>query len=222
MDHILIPIMRQSMVSGSEPPPTRKSTARVLLVGCAGLVAFGLAAFVVLVVVRAVQMGNAPAARDVPASEATIEPPPGAYRHPSGCYWLQIGDEWELVEETGLGSKHSADPANPLRDAPRPGEAGLWVEAACAPLDKVGTNWSPSVPGATVLERSSVDFGGGSGSLRTTLYHPRDLPETLEVRYSVDRRDARCSLTVDGGKEAVERFRPELERAAASFVCAGR
>lgn len=215
--------MRQSMVSGSEPPPTRKSTVRVLLVGCAGLVAFGLAAFVVLVVVRAVQMGNAPAARDGSASEATTEtPPPGAYRHPSDCYWLQIGDDWELVEETGLGSKHSADPANPLRDAPRPGEAGLWVEAACAPLDKVGTNWSPSVPGATVLERGRVDFGGDSGRLRTALYHPRNLPETLEIRYSVDRRGARCSLTVDGGKEAVERFRSEFERAAASFVCAGR
>lgn len=222
MGHILIPIMRQSMVSGSESPPTRKSTARVLLVGCAGLVAFGLAAFVVLVVVRAVQMGNPPAVRDVSASEATTEPPPGAYRHPSGCYWLQIGDEWELVEETGLGSKHSADPANPLRDAPRPGEAGLWVEAACAPLDKVGTNWSPSLPGATVLETSRRDFGGDSGRLRTTLYRARGLPGILEIRYSVDRRGARCSLTVDGGKEAVERFRPEFERAAASFACAGR
>lgn len=207
-------------------PPARRSTVRVLLLGCAGLVAFCIAAFVVLVVVRATQISSHEerSTREQPGSateSATLLSSRG-YRGPRGCFALDPGKQWRLVEETGLGAHFSADPEHPLTSDPDPGQAGLWIETSCAPLDKVGSNWIPSLPGLTVVEKERVDFGGGRGTLYVLRYEHKLLPPALHIDYSVDRNGARCGLTVEGSPDAIARFRPEFERAAASFVCAGR
>lgn len=215
------------MTSASpQPPAKQRSTIRLLLLGCAGLIAFCVAAFVVLVVVRAIQLGSAEnRGSGVEAGEsstATSPPLTGGYREPSGCFAFDPGQEWKLVEETSLRAAFSADPDNPLSREPDPGTPGLWIEADCSPLDKVGTNWIPPIPGVTIVEKERVPFGGGRSTLYVLRYEGRGRPSTLQIDYSVDRNGARCGFTVEGNVDAVERFRPQFERAAATFVCAGR
>ncbi|MGH9381506.1 MAG: hypothetical protein ACRD2Z_12940 [Thermoanaerobaculia bacterium] len=207
-------------------PPARRSTARLLLLGCAGLVAFCIAAFVVLVVVRAMRLGGTEGggadARERESPAAMSSPLTGGYRGPAGCFAFDPGREWQLVEETGLRAAFSADPDNPLRRQPDRGSSGLWVEATCAPLDKVGPDWPLPVPGVSHLENRRVEFGGGRGRLRVIRLASRGVSPILQIGFAVDRNGGRCGFSVEGSPQVVERFRPEFERAAASFVCAGR
>jgi hypothetical protein len=162
------------------------------------------------------------------ASEAGSEDTVGAYVHPSGCISFDPAEEWEQVDETGLGVEFSADPGNPLGDqgypgaGPAPGEPGVLVAADCAPLDQVGSSGPVPIPGYELVDDTTVDFGGGEGRLVEYLIERAGSPAHVNLQVTVDMNDARCTLTVIGARDAVEPIRDDFDAAVESYRCSGR
>lgn len=161
-------------------------------------------------------------APDAPAPGA------GSYVHPTGCISFDPGEGWEQVDETGLGVDFSADPDDPLPGhlppggGPAPGDPGVLVSAACAPLDQVGTSGPVDIPGYDVVDDREIAFGGGSGRVVEYAIEPGDAPAHADLQFSVDRNDARCTLRAIGSRDAVDALRAEVDAAVASFACEGR
>jgi hypothetical protein len=152
----------------------------------------------------------------------------GGYTHPTGCLTLVPGADWDEFRETGLGIEFSADPTEPLSDllppgsGPEPGEPGVLVAANCPPPDQVGALGPVSIPGWEVVDQRQVPFGGGSGELVEYQVDLQGLPPHTIIQVSVEHDGAVCTLQVEGGRDAVERTRAEIDTALSSYTCRSR
>lgn len=183
----------------------------------------GIAAgFIVLLVVVGVLAGSDD--DEDPTPGAGSEVPADAYLTGDGCISLVVPDAWTAtVEYPEAGSAFSAGPGEPIERAPDRGQPGVFVELSCPRLDQVGTSGPVDVPGAGVVEESTVALDGDEGQLRSYSYEaedPADEMRTLQV--TVDTEGVRCSFRASGTATAMADARPDLDAALATMACRGR
>ena len=132
----------------------------------------------------------------------------GDYTFPSGCYRFTPDPSWIQTKETAAGTDFAIG-------------TDVVIETGCSPLDKVGADGPVKIPYTKVVDDKRVTFGGGNGRRTEYLLTVNGQPSYTLLYFHSDRNGVRCVLNAAGIEAEVKRVRSQIDKAAASFVCAG-